>query len=135
MRKAIVIMNEQHTLLPEQEQIITNTFGSWEFLKVPASGWTLEEQKKIKDTVVNGVDLHGAHGKAGSVVFVSPVPYLYGRLQLESGYFMGSWDGNCGAYGKINSTVYVFHNDKREKKELPNGKIINVVAKTGWVLV
>ena len=29
----------------------------------------------------------------------------------------------------------VFHNDQREKKELPNGKIVMTVSKTGWVIV
>jgi hypothetical protein len=29
----------------------------------------------------------------------------------------------------------VFHNDRREKKELPNGKVIMTVAKEGWELV
>ena len=27
------------------------------------------------------------------------------------------------------------HNDRREKKELPNGKVIMAVAQTGWQLV
>jgi len=31
--------------------------------------------------------------------------------------------------------VHIFHNDNREKKELPNGKIIHTVAQKGWVLV
>jgi uncharacterized protein (DUF111 family) len=47
------------------------------------------------------------------VIFVSPIPAL---MKL-----MRHWK--------------VFHNDNREKKELPNGKIIMTVAKKGWVLV
>ena len=31
--------------------------------------------------------------------------------------------------------VLVFHNDRREKKELPDGLIIQVVAREGWQLV
>jgi len=29
---------------------------------------------------------------------------------------------------------YLLHNDRREKKELPNGRVISVVAQTGWQL-
>lgn len=47
------------------------------------------------------------------LIFVSPVPAL---MRLHS-----NWS--------------VFHNDRREKKELPNGKIIMTVAETGWQLV
>ena len=32
-------------------------------------------------------------------------------------------------------TVSVFHNDNRVAKELPNGKIVHVIAETGWILV
>ena len=38
------------------------------------------------------------------------------------------------SYG-YGTQVLVFHNDKRQKRELPNGKIISVVAETGWQLV
>jgi hypothetical protein len=30
---------------------------------------------------------------------------------------------------------FVLHNDRREKKELPNGKVIMTVAKEGWMIV
>lgn len=52
------------------------------------------------------------------VIFVSPIPYLIKFLA-----------------GSTGTDVYVFHNDNREKKELPDGRIIQTVAKTGWQLV
>lgn len=55
---------------------------------------------------------------ATDVVFVSPVPVLLAKLSASQVV-----------------KVHVLHNDNREKKELPNGKIISVVAKEGWELV
>ena len=46
MKKAIIILNEQHTLLPEQEEILTARFGKFETLSVPANGWTKFEQEQ-----------------------------------------------------------------------------------------
>ena len=77
-----------------------------EVLQVPASGWTLEEMKK-KRSYLRKYDL---------IIFVSPIPYLIKEL--------APW-----------KDVKVFHNDVREKKELPNGKVIMTVAKEGWQLV
>jgi len=49
------------------------------------------------------------------LLFVSPIPALM-KMCKDNDFF-------------------VFHNDNREKKELPNGKIISVVSKTGWRIV
>ena len=112
----IVIMNEQHSLLPEQEKILNEKFNnSWEFMKVPADGWALYQMReKImeiidKSTVDNNI----------FVVFVSPIPYML-KIMVSS--------------SSVKET-FVFHNDNRIKKELPNGKIISVVAETGWCLL
>jgi len=106
MKKAFIILNEQHSLLPEQEKILKEQFETYEIISVPASGWTLEEMK------IKIVEL----STKNTIVFVSPIPYMI--KELAKG-------------GK----VLVFHNDNRKKKELPNGKIIQVVAETGWQLV
>ena len=114
--KAIVIMNEQHSLLTEQKLELKDVFkDSWEIKNVPASGWTRQEQEKVSDKLINSDITH--------VVFVSPLPLLIRNLSYEYGREL------------TNPAVLVFHNDKREKKELPNGKVISVVAKTGWKLV
>lgn len=112
--KAIVIINEGHTLLEEQEQLLNKTFKRWEFLKVPVNGYTLIEMKEMCinwDFNVN-------------TVFVSPIPYMLMHLSYIYGYKRDTI-----------RLIYVFHNDNRDKKELPNGKVIYTVAKTGWQLV
>lgn len=104
-----VIINEQHSLMEEQAQILQETFGEYEFLKVPAEGWNLEQMKEINASL------------SGNVVFCSPIPVLLGLVSAKA--------------HETHTKVYVFHNDVREKKELPNSKIIQVVAATGWQLV
>lgn len=104
-----VIINQNHKLMPEQEQILNQSFPhGWWFYNVPASGWSLEDIKEVAK------DLSGK-----IVVFVSPVPYLIKLLSLD----------------RENTKVFIFHNHFREKKELGNGKIIHTVASTGWQLV
>ena len=116
MKKAIVIMNEQHSLLTEQKLGLSDMFkDSWEIKNVPAKGWTWQEQDKITKDLINTDITH--------VVFVSPVPVLLRNLSYEHGKDLN------------NPAVLVFHNDNREKKELPGGKIISVVAQEGWQLV
>ena len=113
--KTTVIINEQHTLLPEQESILTEKFGTWLTLLAPTTGWTMEERDIICDTL------------RGNVVFVSPIPGmildLAGRASFEA----------CN-HGSQTVRPWVFSNDTREKKELPGGKVISVTAQTGWYL-
>ena len=117
--KNIVILNEQHTLMEEQKQLLNATFGEekWEIKKVPAEGWTKEQM----DEEFYKLDLC-------NVIFASPIPYLLKKLSYNSGFIGRDAMGDC-------PMVYVFHNDNREKKELPNGKIIYTIAKTGWQLI
>jgi len=107
MRKAIVIINEQHKLLLEQEEILNKNYrNNWECLKVPADGWNLEEIKnKVKEL------------KGNIIIFASPIPAMI-KFAMLAGI-----------------EVRIFHNDNREKVELPNGKIISRVAQEGWQLV
>lgn len=102
-----VIINEQHTMKKEQKEILEKEFKEIEFIKVPSEGWTLSEMRDIFQEI-----------RMGNVVFISPVPAM---MKMCSGVNHLPW--------------YVFHNDQRTKKELPNGKIISVVADTGWKLV
>lgn len=121
--KAKVIINEQHSLMKEQEDLLNRKFGEdgWEFLSVPSTGWTIEEQRKI------AWELEGGIFKKSTVVFASPVPFLLAR--------MGTVVGQEESTGVICTEIFLFHNDRREKKELPNGKVISVVAQTGWQLI
>lgn len=118
--RCVVIMNETHKLLSEQKAILEEAFpDEVSFLKVPELGWDIQEQEQVLK------HLNDLLEKDVNVVFVSPVPVLL----MWAAYLEG-----IGAMNK-SGQVLVFHNDKREKKELPNGKIIMTVAQTGWELV
>ena len=107
-----VILNEQHTLLEEQKTLLDDKFGKqWVILSVPAEGWNRSEIGEVAKRLVND-----------TVVFASPIPLLLATLAYEQG---------CGS----TCSVFLLHNDVREKKELPTGKVISVVAKTGWELI
>lgn len=122
MKSVKVIMNEQHSLMKEQENILNEKFSdNWEIFPVPANGWTLEEMKKVYEELKDGY----------TIIFASPIPYLIRELS----YSLGLDHGSDGYVKNGASMVLIFHNDKREKKELPNGKIIQTVAQTGWELV
>lgn len=109
-----VILNEQHTLLENQGTLLNDKFGDqWEIFPVPAEGWNREEIGEVAKRLAND-----------TAVFASPVPLLLGTLAHAQGR-----KHNEGLQ------VFLFHNDMREKKELPNGKTISVVAKTGWELI
>ncbi len=107
--KVKVIINEQHKLLPEQEMLINKEFGKdgWEFLLVPAKGWDVKETEEVADSIL----------KINDTVFVSPVPLLLAIACI-----------------RLNHT-YLFFNPNREKKELPNGKVIFTVPAKGWELL
>ena len=115
MVKAIVIINEQHKLLPQQEILLRERFGSYELLLVPARGWTREEVDRVYLELVRA---------PVRVVFVSPVPLLLARLSRAVGA------GGSGAFG-----VFLFWNDRRVKQELDDGRIISRLDPEGWELV
>lgn len=127
--KALVVMNESHSLLPEQEEILKREYNDIDFLSVPASGWTLKEMKKIIKQIKNKE--YNGEKKYLDVIFVSPIPYMIMELTRKEVDLSGA--GEYWDYTGIH--VRIFHNDNREKKELPNGKIIQVVAREGWQLV
>ncbi len=123
--KTLLVINEQHSLMPEQETLLKEKFGTWESVLVPASGWTrdyMEGQARI------WADRHL------NIVFASPIPTLLALVSYYAGYGKGGIDAGQGFIG-LGMHVFILHNDKREKKELPNGKIINAVSSTGWQLV
>lgn len=123
--KNTIIINETHSLLPEQERLLIETFDSYGYLFVPKDGWSLYDQQRIaRDLVLEG----------GSVVFVSPVPVLLAYIGFYKGYGRAGLDIGQPFVG-INTDLFIFHNDQRIKKELPDGRIISVLAKEGWELV
>jgi hypothetical protein len=105
-----VIINEQHTLMPDQIKALEKIAGEeyYNLVKIPSKGLTKDEQYELSQSFNLG----------DTVVFASPMPAL---IKFVSEDTLADW--------------YVFHNDKRDKKELPNGKIIFTVAQEGWELV
>ena len=125
--KTTIIINEQHTLLPDQEKILSEKFKTWDTLLVPASGWN---KKKIEEIARNFV---------GNVVFISPIPYMI-KITAMSAALNWSYEACKGDYSyapsgdSLINCCLVMCNDTRIKKEIPGGKIISVTAKTGWYL-
>lgn len=132
--KAIVIINETHSLFPEQENILRERFEEIEFVKVPASGWTLEEMRKIAEKLhfqaagadvrrrSDGTIVSVRYNQTGqnAIVFASPIPYLLRELTR-----MAVWP-TVAVDGVDTRTLYdvlVFHNDYREKKSCPMGAL------------
>jgi len=122
--KNIVIINEQHILKSEQQSIIDEEFESYETVKIPANGLTLQQMKEL-------CQKH----KDNDVIMVSPIPFVIKQLQKRnSERYTEAYLGMNDAFEKPSGRVRVFHNDRRSKKELPNGKIIITPSEKGWVL-
>ena len=45
IRKAIVIMNQQHRLFNDQQDALNGKFSSYEIVLVPQEGWTRQEME------------------------------------------------------------------------------------------
>lgn len=124
MKKLVlVIMNRQHGLFQEQKEILSNKFKDKiiEFFYIPSHGLSLEEIEILSEEILSCE-------KYSDIVFVSPIPHMIQILCVNMGYGLATRN-------KDYTHVWVFHNDKREKKELPNGKIIQTISKTGWKLL
>jgi len=121
-----VFLNEQHRLLVDQVAVLNEKFGAddWVIVPIPETGWNLEEQKQVIAEL------------EGDVVFAScpPVMVKLASVASVSNYAQGMVGTSLDSPGKSIDEVFVFANDRREKKELPNGKVISVTAQTGWYL-
>ena len=124
MSRKFLVINEEHSLFDEQRELLRQ-FGTVEFINTPKDGMNRKQMDSF--TADNGIEI------GDTLIFTSPIPYLLKKLSSELHYFESfdvSVDGVCLAY-----RVFVFHNDRGEKKELPNGKIINTVTSTGWEII
>lgn len=110
---AIVILNEQHSLMEQQVEVLQEHFDTYEILQVPEKGWTLEEIYEV----AMRLRLRCCEDASLSIVHASVVPALL-KETLEI----------------VGRAVIVFHNDKREKVQRGDA-IFYRVAKTGWQLV
>ena len=134
MTKTWIMINEGHTLLPEQQEILEERYGSWETILIPEKGWSIEEMRSIINDSRFESTLQDEVIK--TVVFVSPIAYMIGEMKLNKGFDEGIMESNSWEdIYKISPVVKVFFNAHREAKELPGGKIIHTIAKTGWQLV
>lgn len=122
-----LFINEQHSLLEDQKRELErfvserkHKVGEVETVLIPAEGWTLEEMDKIVSGLWNEY-MNSKPSEEMAIIFVSPVPYLIKELSSYTSYSLFS--------------TWVFHNDKRDKRELDNGKVIYTVAKEGWKIV
>ncbi len=107
----VVIKNKTHQLFSEQQMLIEKIGGEIKFLEVPTEGWDLQKMKEVLESFEN-------YAGDTKFIFVSPIPYLLKETVKKYG-----------------DRVYIFHNDRREKKTLPDGRIIQVVANEGWQLL
>ncbi len=160
--KVLVLINEQHSLMPAQEEILKEKFGQWEFVKVPATGWTIDKMKNVaqdlylalveakpafpgaKNNKMKAVMTSNTGKHNTAIVFVSPNPYLLklGLVHLCHYPYLLKELTRLSVTGIPNSDagktyeqfkIYVFHRDRREKTE-SNGVITTTVSNDGWQL-
>lgn len=115
--KAILVINEQHILLPQQEELLKERFDEIVPVKIPSSGITKDDVERYRDEIASHLVTEW-----DAIIIVSPVPILIKAIY--------------GLVGKRLSAeqVLMMVNDHREKKELPGGRVIFTVAKEGWYL-
>lgn len=106
--KNLVVINETHVLMEEQISLLNDRFGkgNWERLELPAGGLKLDEIKSLVYGLPDNCE----------IVIASPVP----AMLLVLSQVKAKWS--------------VFHNDNRDKIEIPDGRSIMTVSKTGWVI-
>lgn len=122
--RIIVIINEQHSLLPQQSELIRKKLGGEiELRKIPAEGINRQEIEELAEQLNRLRNVN--------IVVLSPIPLLLARLA----HYSGECDTLALYGGSSGNPIYILHNDKREKKELSNGKVISVVAQEGWELI
>ena len=127
-----IIINEQHSILPQQAEILKDLFDPTlhrhKIIKVPAEGWNIKQRREIM------------HELEGFVVFVSPIPDMMVELSYDSAirnvhqaiFHINNAENAIVPRYNV-SKVFVFCNDNREKIEI-NGKIIHKIAEEGWYL-
>ena len=97
--KAKVILNEQHTLLPEQESLLDTEFGEgqWEVYPLPNFGLNEQEQENLAVNLIYE-----------NVVIASPCPLLSLCLAVHK------------ARNVTSCALYLFHADTRTAEETKN---------------
>lgn len=118
-----VIINKSHRLLPDQEWLLNQTFSEWVRWDVPEDGLTADAQASAASVLADHM-----------VVVASPVPFLTARLAAIKAAM-----AQRSLFIDTQIDLWVFHNDKRVAKEVPDGKggvrVIHTVAPEGWQLL
>src|SRR5574343_2030428 len=97
--KVRVVINEQHKLLPAQEEALNEAFGEdWVIYAIPAEGL----DRKTMSRLLSLWHAEVISGPWARIVFASPIPYLLAFCAADEN--IGTW---------------LFHNDKRIAKEVP----------------
>jgi len=128
---AIVVLNEQHSLLPQQEALLQEEFGEWATWPLPSSGLSEEE---VFSTATRLVENAAQGGRA--IVFLSPVAALVKQVLLTAIHLAVLEDTEFGQEFDWADVVpvMVFFNDRREAVER-DGRIIHRLHPDGWKLV
>lgn len=121
---ALVVLNEQHSLLPQQKEILDKNFSYWEIYRISKNGMTVQEQKNLVDMFCRRLP------KDTAIVFASPIPLVIAKLAYMVGRDDQFYKDNEVGVTK-ETRLFIFTNDKREKKEFPDGRI---VLTDGWTL-
>ena len=132
-----IVINEAHSLMVSQEKLLEETFSEgWETLMVSKDGWNQKEQMEALASI--GSSRRGTCNQEETVIFVSPVPLMIKAAAADAACSHARQDDHGGLLPpavNVNITkCLVMSNDRREKKELPNGKVISVVSQEGWYL-
>ena len=133
--RCTVILNEQHTMLPQQKELLESRYENIDLLQVPAEGWTAKEQERQYMLLREGKPLMP---DCGDIIFLSPLPIMLAAAAFQRGYHCGynDWaeqDSQGCKYTSYTPRVYLFHNDKRTKQE-KDGKVWYTVPQDGWIL-
>lgn len=123
MKKDVILLviNEQHSLLQQQEELLSQKFPAAQVnpVNIPAAGLSLEQQRALAEQLF---------WADGVVVFVSPIPIILSSLSYRAGMsYSESVDGDY-------KRVFVFARGSRAPAEEINGKKIYTIQSGGWSL-
>jgi len=128
---AIVVINEAHTLLPQQEALLTSEFGEWAMWPLPKDGLDKEgifdHARRLVESAISG---------NRAIVFASPVGALIKQVFVTAFAAAVTEDdvfGNEFDWADV-VPVFIFFNDRREAVE-KDGRVIHRLHPDGWQLV
>lgn len=78
--KAKVVINERHSIIMDQSNLLNETFGkdNWEVVQIEDEKWSEEYLTNLRYELEEG---------CRNVVFISPCPFLIAEMSFYSGLF------------------------------------------------